>query len=75
MNYGHRKKFAVLSPLSLTMTGIPQLLVKRLSDNAKLPTRGSAAAAGYDLYRCVYASGMKGRNGSDRRVCAAPPIL
>lgn len=29
----------------------PQLLVKRVSDNAKLPTRGSAYAAGYDLYR------------------------
>jgi dUTP pyrophosphatase len=28
-------------------------LVKRLSKNAKLPTRGSALAAGYDLYRCV----------------------
>ena len=29
------------------------LLVKRLSENARLPTRGSALAAGYDLYRCV----------------------
>ncbi|KAI6151801.1 dUTP pyrophosphatase [Pisolithus tinctorius] len=28
----------------------PQLLVKRLSDKARLPTRGSALAAGYDLY-------------------------
>lgn len=27
------------------------LLIKRLSDKAKLPTRGSALAAGYDLYR------------------------
>ncbi|KAJ8583026.1 dUTP pyrophosphatase [Rhizopogon salebrosus TDB-379] len=27
-----------------------QLLVKRLSDKAKVPTRGSASAAGYDLY-------------------------
>lgn len=26
------------------------LLIKRLSDKAKLPTRGSALAAGYDLY-------------------------
>ena len=32
------------------------LLIKRLSDKAKLPTRGSALAAGYDLYRC--ASGL-----------------
>jgi len=30
------------------------LLIKRLSEKAKLPTRGSALAAGYDLYR--YAS-------------------
>ncbi|KAI6047066.1 dUTP pyrophosphatase [Pisolithus marmoratus] len=28
----------------------PQLLVKKLSDKARLPTRGSALAAGYDLY-------------------------
>ena len=29
------------------------LRVKRLSDQAFLPSRGSAHAAGYDLYRCV----------------------
>ncbi len=29
------------------------LQVKRLSDKATLPTRGSPFAAGYDLYRCV----------------------
>lgn len=28
-----------------------QLRVKRLSEKAKLPTRGSPLAAGYDLYR------------------------
>lgn len=28
-----------------------QLLIKKLSDKARLPTRGSAFAAGYDLYR------------------------
>lgn len=28
-------------------------LVQRLSEKAKLPTRGSALAAGYDLYACV----------------------
>lgn len=32
-------------------TPIANLLVKRLSENAKLPTRGSALSAGYDLYR------------------------
>ncbi|CUA76391.1 dUTP pyrophosphatase [Rhizoctonia solani] len=29
---------------------VSHLLIKRLSDKAKLPTRGSALAAGYDLY-------------------------
>lgn len=28
----------------------PPLLVKKLSDKARLPTRGSAFAAGYDMY-------------------------
>jgi dUTP pyrophosphatase len=28
----------------------PPLLIKKLSDKARLPTRGSAFAAGYDLY-------------------------
>ena len=27
------------------------LLVKKLSENAKIPTKGSAKAVGYDLYR------------------------
>jgi hypothetical protein len=29
----------------------PSLLIKRHSDKARVPTRGSALAAGYDLYR------------------------
>lgn len=33
-----------------TLEQSPSLLVKKLSDKAKLPTRGSAFAAGYDLY-------------------------
>lgn len=35
---------------SLYVAPEPPFLVKRLSKNAKLPTRGSALAAGYDLY-------------------------
>lgn len=31
----------------------PKLLVKKLSENATLPVRGSARAAGYDLARFV----------------------
>jgi hypothetical protein len=30
------------------------LLIKRLSEKARLPTRGSALAAGYDLYRYAH---------------------
>jgi dUTP pyrophosphatase len=30
---------------------LPNLLVKRLSEKGRLPTRGSALSAGYDLYR------------------------
>jgi dUTP pyrophosphatase len=36
---------------SLKAVPTTNLLIKRLSDKAKLPTRGSALAAGYDLYR------------------------
>ena len=32
------------------MEQIPPLLIKKLSDKARLPTRGSAFAAGYDIY-------------------------
>jgi dUTP pyrophosphatase len=32
---------------------VEQLRVKRLSENATLPKRGSAGAAGYDLARCA----------------------
>ncbi|KAK4132498.1 dUTP pyrophosphatase [Trichocladium antarcticum] len=32
------------------MQQAPALLIKKLSDKARLPTRGSAFAAGYDLY-------------------------
>lgn len=32
-----------------------ELQVKKLRANAKLPTRGSAQAAGYDLYACLEA--------------------
>jgi hypothetical protein len=29
------------------------LAVKKLSEHAQIPTRGSPYAAGYDLYRCA----------------------
>lgn len=36
--------------LKLTTSSQPPLLIKKLSDKATTPTRGSAFAAGYDLY-------------------------
>ena len=33
-----------------TLDQAPPLLIKKLSDKARLPTRGSAFSAGYDLY-------------------------
>lgn len=30
-----------------------EIKIKKLKDNATLPSRGSAAAAGYDLYACL----------------------
>ena len=30
-----------------------QILIKKLRENAQIPTRGSAGAAGYDLYACL----------------------
>lgn len=40
---------AAAVPVTKVQDG-PHLLIKKLSDKAKLPTRGSAFAAGYDLY-------------------------
>jgi hypothetical protein len=39
--------------MSIAKPPVASMLVKRLSEKAKLPTRGSAFAAGYDLYRSV----------------------
>ena len=30
-----------------------QIKIKKLRENATIPTRGSASAAGYDLYACL----------------------
>ncbi|KAG5922619.1 hypothetical protein E4U53_003688, partial [Claviceps sorghi] len=37
-------------PSTMPSPPSPALQVKKLSDKARLPTRGSAFAAGYDLY-------------------------
>lgn len=36
-----------------SLAPVSNLLIKRLSEKARLPTRGSPLAAGYDLYRYV----------------------
>lgn len=42
-----------------------KLLVKKLSAKGRAPTRGSALAAGYDMYRYAY-SGRLGWRGADK---------
>jgi len=38
------------TPAVSQLSAQPPLLIKKLSEKARLPTRGSAFAAGYDLY-------------------------
>jgi len=38
------------APAVTDISSQPPLLIKKLSDKARLPTRGSAFAAGYDIY-------------------------
>jgi hypothetical protein len=47
-----KRKMSPATDFEAPVAPEPRLLVKRLSKNATLPTRGSALAAGYDLYRC-----------------------
>ncbi|KAI9574498.1 dUTP pyrophosphatase [Boletus coccyginus] len=52
-----------------------QLLVKRLSEKAKLPTRGSPLAAGYDLYSAVRKTiPARGKALVDTQLSIAVPI-
>lgn len=37
-------------PVTSIQQQLPPLLIKKLVDSAKAPTRGSAFAAGYDMY-------------------------
>ena len=41
---------------SVALAPVANLLIKRHSEKAKLPTRGSLLAAGYDLYRYAFCS-------------------
>lgn len=40
----------VATPATTNTMAAPPLMIKRLSEKARLPTRGSAFAAGYDIY-------------------------
>lgn len=46
-----KKEAAVAEPVAPST----KLLVKKLSAKGRVPTRGSALAAGYDMYRYVFA--------------------
>lgn len=48
-----KKRKISLSQEVIPLAPISQLLVKRLSPKAKIPTRGSPLSAGYDLSRSV----------------------
>lgn len=44
------KRIKTDSTADMGSTQEPKLLVKKLSDKGRIPTRGSAFAAGYDIY-------------------------
>jgi dUTP pyrophosphatase len=46
-----KRKMSPESDSTTPQAPVTKLLIKRLSEKAKIPTRGSALAAGYDLYR------------------------
>lgn len=48
------KKEAVAVEPQSPVAPTTKLLVKKLSAKGRAPTRGSALAAGYDMYRCVF---------------------
>jgi dUTP pyrophosphatase len=53
---------------------ITQLLVKRVSDKGKLPTRGSPLSAGYDLYSAVNTTiPARGKDLVDTQISIAVP--
>lgn len=53
---------------------LPPLLVKKLVDSARAPTRGSAFAAGYDLYAAKETViPAKGKAGVDTGIAIAVP--
>lgn len=56
-----KKEAAVAEPIAPST----KLLVKKLSAKGRVPTRGSALAAGYDMYRYVFTSFSQLVDGTD----------
>lgn len=54
-------------------TAAPPLLIKKLSPNAQTPTRGSAFAAGYDIYRYLSPAPHSHRPSTLILICPYPP--
>lgn len=46
----HCNQMSATTTTTITAAQTSKLFIKRLSEFAQLPTRGSAHAAGYDLY-------------------------
>lgn len=48
-----KRKMSPEAQTEAPLAPVANLLIKKLSDKATLPTRGSPLSAGYDLYRFV----------------------
>lgn len=46
-----KRKMSLTTETDAHLAPVANLLIKRLSEKARIPTRGSPLAAGYDLYR------------------------
>jgi len=69
------EKPAKMPHTSPTLAPVSSLLIKRLSDKATLPTRGSPLAAGYDLYSAEQkVVPAKGKALIDTQISIAVPL-
>jgi dUTP pyrophosphatase len=69
-----RSKPEMTAPVTSIQQPLPPLLVKKLVESAQAPTRGSAFAAGYDLYAAKETViPAKGKAGVDTGLAIAVP--
>jgi len=74
MSDSQTEKRKVSSEDDTETTAPTQLLIKRLSEKAKLPTRGSSLSAGYDLYSAVDITiPSRGKGLVDTQISVAVP--